>query len=117
MPDGFHKDGRDAHVTDGGLGRPCCRRCLPRTRPRLPASIATATSRRRIRPSCPGATAQFPRSGTRSAGRVAFNYVYVSQYPNLPIYSYTEALRTPALAEQPGPPQFDQLDFGPFSGP
>jgi hypothetical protein len=45
------------------------------------------------------------------------NYVYVSQYPYFPIYSYTNHYGRPPLPEQPGPPLFDHLDFGPLSGP
>jgi hypothetical protein len=45
------------------------------------------------------------------------NYVYASQYPYFPIYSYTNHYGRPPLPEQPGPPLFDHLDFGPFSGP
>ena len=44
------------------------------------------------------------------------NYVYASQYPYFPIYSYINHYGRPPLPEHPVP-LIDHLDFGPLSGP
>jgi len=87
-----------------------------------PASADAATHRHRYRAETyPPFVVQVPPRSFLDPGPVVpvgslSNYVYASQYPYFPIYSYTNHYGRPPLPEQPVP-FVDHLDFGPLSGP